>query len=93
MAVNLSELLALPPERRLELAEALAESVAPADLKPLVREFVAGAERTNRALEATLRRLDCLDETLERNRAEVREAVRRSGEKWPFLLPGLPQPQ
>jgi len=91
MAVNLSELLALPSEQRLKLAEALAESVAPAELEPLVREFVAGAKSTNQVLEAALSRLARLDETLERNRAEVREAVLRSGDGWPFPLPRTSQ--
>ena len=40
-----------------------------------------------RALEIALERLSRLDETIERNRAEVREAVRKSGHVWPFPLP------
>jgi hypothetical protein len=87
MAVNLSELLALPAEERLRLAEALWTSVAPADLGPLVVEFIERAERTNRALDATIRRLENLDEILARDRAEVREAVFRANEEWPFELP------
>jgi hypothetical protein len=87
MAVNVTELLALPREEREKLLEALMETTVPADIPPLVREFVARTERTNRALEAALERLSGLDETIERNRAEVREAVRQSGEVWPFPLP------
>jgi len=87
MAVNLPELLALPREERMKLAETLMESAVPSDIGPLLREFVARTERTNRALEAVLDRLSRMDEIIERNRAEVREAVRRSGETWPFPLP------
>lgn len=78
MAVNLSELLGLPSEERLKLAETLMESAAPADIESLLKEFVAGMERTNRAVEAALERLSRMDHEIERNRAEVREAVRRS---------------
>ena len=60
----------------------------PPDLEPLLKEFVAGMERTNRAVEAALERLSRMDETMERHRAEVREAVRRSGDVWPLPLPG-----
>jgi len=84
MAVNLSELLALPREERERLAEALMASTVPADIPLLLREFVARTERTNRALDVALDRLERLDEKLERDRAEVREAVLRSGERWPF---------
>jgi hypothetical protein len=87
MAVNVTELLALPREEREKLLEALMENTVPADIPPLLREFVASTERTNRALEVALERLSRLDETIVRNRAEVREAVRKSGEVWPFPLP------
>jgi hypothetical protein len=87
MAVNLSELLALPIEERTKLAEALLDSVARAELEPLAREFVESVKRTNAALDAAIARLDRFDEELARNRAEVREAVLRSGETWPFPLP------
>lgn len=87
MGVSLSELLALPSDERLKLAEALMESTAPPDIESLLKDFVAGMERTNRALDAALERLSQMDATIERNRAEVREAVRRSGEVWPFPLP------
>jgi len=80
-------LLALPREEREKLLEALMENTVPADIPPLLREFVASTERTNRALEVALERLSRLDETIVRNRAEVREAVRKSGEVWPFPLP------
>ena len=87
MAVNVNDVLALPREEREKLLEALMETTVPADIPPLVREFVARTERTNRALDVVLERLSRLDETLERNRAEVREAVRVSGDVWPFPLP------
>ena len=87
MAVDLSELLALPAEERLRLAEALWASVAPADLAPLIVEFIERAERINLALDATHRRFEELDQTLARDRAEVRESVLRAGEEWPFVLP------
>ena len=87
MAVNVAELLALPREEREKLLEALMETTVPTDIPPLIQEFVARTERTNRALEAALERLSGLDETIERNRAEVREAVRQSGDVWPFPLP------
>lgn len=87
MAVNLAELLALPEEERLKIAEQLMESAAPSDIEPLLRDFAERMERTNRALEVALDRLETLGATIERERAEVREAVRRSGEAWPFALP------
>jgi hypothetical protein len=87
MAVDLSELLALPAEERLRLAEALWTSVAPADLGLLLAEFIERAERTNQALDATIRRLENLGTTLARDRAEAREATLRAGEEWPFELP------
>jgi hypothetical protein len=83
MAVNLADLLALPAEERMKLAETLMESAAPLDMGPLLRDFVMRLERTNQALEAVLERFSTLDERLERSRAEVREAVIRSGEVWP----------
>jgi hypothetical protein len=87
MAVNLAELLALPLEERMKLAEVLIESTVPPDIGPLIRDLVAGLERTNRALDATLERLSTFDERLERSRAEVRQAVISSGDVWPFPLP------
>ena len=89
MAVDLSELLALPAEERLRLAAALWTSVAPADLGPLIVEFIERAERINRALDATIRRFEELHETLARDRAEVRESVLRAGEEWPFEAPSV----
>ena len=87
MAVNVTELLALPREEREKLLAALMETTVPADIPPLIREFAARTERTNRALEVALERLSRSDETIEQNRAEVREAVGRSGDVWPFPLP------
>jgi hypothetical protein len=87
MADTVDAVLALPREAREKLLEALLETPVPADIPPLVQEFVARTERTNRALELVLERLSHLDETIERNRAEVREAVRQSGDVWPFPLP------
>jgi hypothetical protein len=91
MAVDLSELLALPAEERLRLAEALWTSVAPGDLWPLIVEFIERSERINRALDATIRRFEELDATLARDRAEVRESVLRAGEEWPFEAPATLQ--
>lgn len=87
MAVNLSELLALPSDERMKLAEVLMESTAPQDIGPLLGEFVASLERSNRSLDVALERLSTFDERLEHSRAQVREAVIRSGEVWPFPLP------
>ena len=86
MGVDLSELLALPLEERTRLAEALVESVARAELEPLVREFAARADRTNKKLAGTISRLEHLDEDLERIRLEAREEVLRSGVVWPFAV-------
>jgi hypothetical protein len=55
-------------------------------MQPLLRDFVERMERTNRALEVALERMETLDGRIEIDRAEVREAVRRSGESWPFPL-------
>ncbi len=60
------------------------ESVAPTELGPTLREFARGLERTNRALDLAIARLSAVDERIHRSRAEVREAVLRSGEAWPF---------
>lgn len=87
MAVDMNELLALPPEERIKLAETLMESAVPGDIAPLLRQFVSGLERTNRALDLAIARLSVFDERLRRARAEVREAVLSSGEKWPLPLP------
>jgi hypothetical protein len=84
MSVELSELLALPKEERLRLAEMLMEGTVPPDIGPLLRDFVGSLERTNRALDLAIARLSALDERLARGRAEVREAVLTSGEGWPF---------
>ena len=86
MAVKVTDLLALPREEREKLLEALMETTVPTDIPRLIRGFVARTERTNRALEVALERLSRLDETIERNRAEVREAVRKFGDVWPFLF-------
>jgi hypothetical protein len=87
MAVKLNELLALSYDERIKLAEALMESTVPADMGPLVRELVERLERTTSALDSALERMSTMDERLERVRAEAREAVIRSGERWPFPLP------
>jgi hypothetical protein len=84
MAVDLNALLTLPAEERMKLAETLMESVAPPDIGPLLRQLVAGLQRTNRALDLAIARSIAFDERLRRVRAEVREAVLRSGEQWPF---------
>ena len=77
----------------MRLAEALLDSVARVELEPLARAFRESMERTNRTLDATLDRLEHLKEAIERDRIEVREAVRRSGEEWPFPLPSRPRAQ
>ena len=87
MAVNLSELLALPRAERLKLAETLMESAAPSDIESLLRALMECMERTNQALVVALDRMESLDSRIELDRAAVREAVRRSGESWPFPLP------
>ena len=87
MAVDLTELLALPRSERIKLAETLMESTAPSDMEPLLREFIERMERTNHALEAALERMESLDAEIEFDRARVREAVLRSGDTWPFPLP------
>ena len=84
MAVDLNELLALPPDERMKLAETLMEGAVPPDVGALLRELVSGLERTNRALDLAIARLSAFDERLRRARAEVREAVLVSGEKWPL---------
>ena len=89
MAVTVTDVLALPREEREKLLEALMETTIPADIPPLLREFVTCTERTNRALESALDRLGRLDETIERNRIEVRASVQQTQETWPFPLPPL----
>jgi hypothetical protein len=80
-------LLALPFEERAKLAEALWESVAPADLERLVKEFRAAMAQSNLAVEAARWRLHRLDAELRQGRADVREAVLRSGDQWQFASP------
>lgn len=87
MAVSVTELLALPFEERAKLAEALWESVAPGDLEPLIREMRACMEQAGQSLEATAWRLQHLDAELERNREEIREALRGTAPEWPFAVP------
>jgi hypothetical protein len=87
MAVTVTDILALPREEREKLLEALMETTIPADIPSLLREFVSRTEQSNLALESALDRLGGLDETIERNRAEVRAAVRRPQESWSFPLP------
>lgn len=83
MAVDLSELLALPDDERLRLAEALIESTVPADIAPLLRELVTRLAHTNQALDELHKRFGRLSATLENNRTQAREAVLRSGAVWP----------
>ena len=87
MAIDLAELLALPRDERMKLAEALMESAVTPDIGPLLRDFAGALERTTRALDLAIARFSALDERLARNRAETREAVLESGEAWPFPLP------
>jgi len=86
MVVNVNELLALPEDERVKLAEMLMESTVPPDIGPLLRDFVSALERTTCALDFAIARLSALDERLARGRAEVREAVLSSSEDWPFPL-------
>jgi hypothetical protein len=86
MAIDLDELMTLSREERMKLGETLIESAAPPDIVPLLRDFASSLERTNRALDLAIARLAALDERLALNRADVREAVLRSGEAWPFPL-------
>jgi hypothetical protein len=86
MTVNLTELLALPQSERMRLAEALMASAVPSDMETLLRSFAERMEQTNQVLEAAIQRFETIDERIERDRAEIREAVRRSGDSWPFPL-------
>jgi hypothetical protein len=86
MAVNLAELLALPSEQRLKLAEVLLESAVPEDIALMLRDLVTRLERTSRVIDQLHGRFGRLDETLLRNRAEVREAVLREHTIRPFQL-------
>jgi len=86
MVVDVNELLALPDDERMRLAEALMQSTVPPDVGSLLREFVSSLERTTRAFDLAIARLSALDERLARSRAEVREAVLSSAEAWPFPL-------
>lgn len=85
MAVNIAELLALPFDERVKIAEALVGDV-PEDLEPLIQKFAAGLRRTNVAIEATISRLENFNARVEQSRAEVRQAVLQSGESWPFAV-------
>jgi hypothetical protein len=87
MTIDLNELLALPVEERMRIGEALMESAVPPDISALLREFVSSLERTTHALDLAIARLSALDERLARGRAEVREAVLRSGEALPLQAP------
>lgn len=86
MAADLDALLALPPDERMRIAEALLESAAPSDGGPLLGELVTALERTSRALDLAMARLVGLEERLRRARAEVREAVLLAGDEWPFAV-------
>jgi hypothetical protein len=54
------------------------------ELQSLASELIRTVERTDKAVDAAISRLENLDEELEQGRIEVREAVRRSGQEWPF---------
>jgi hypothetical protein len=87
MAIDLDELLALPPEERVKLGEMLMEGTVPPDIGPLLRDFASSLERTTRTIDLAIARLMALDERLARSRAEVKEAVLRDAEPWPFPFP------
>jgi hypothetical protein len=55
-----------------------------AELQALARELLETVARTEQALDAAVRRLEHLEQTLERCRDEVRDEVRESAERWPF---------
>lgn len=57
------------------------------ELASLGRELTNAVERADKALESAVSRLENLDEELRQGRMEVREAVRRSDQKWPFVMP------
>jgi hypothetical protein len=57
------------------------------ELQSLASELIRKVERTDKALEAAVSRLENLDEELEQGRIEAREAVHRSGQGWPFDAP------
>lgn len=87
MAIDMNELMALPRDERIQLAEALMEGTLPPDIGPLLQHFASSLERTHRALDLAIARLLALDERLALNRAEARETVLLSGEVWPLPLP------
>lgn len=84
-----NEIRALTAAEKVELLDVLlSELDAPTEeLGLLAKELIDGAERAGKALGAAVSRLEGLDEELKRGRIEAREAVLRSGEKWPFELP------
>jgi hypothetical protein len=82
-----NDIRALSADEKDELLLSLmAELDAPSatEFKMLVKELTASASRANRALDAAIARLDTLDETIERGRAEVRQSVQDAEERWPF---------
>ncbi|HEY5568438.1 MAG TPA: hypothetical protein VIM81_14515 [Gammaproteobacteria bacterium] len=54
------------------------------ELRSLAGELISAVERADEALKAAVSRVENLDEELRQGRIEVSEAVRRSGERWPF---------
>jgi hypothetical protein len=83
------DILALSAADKEELLSLLISEldVQAEELESLARELIYAVERTDKALEAAVSRLENLDEELRQGRIEVREAVRRSGEEWPFGVP------
>ncbi|HEY5569575.1 MAG TPA: hypothetical protein VIM81_20300 [Gammaproteobacteria bacterium] len=57
------------------------------ELESLAKTLIDAVARSDKALQAAVSRLENFDEELRQGRIEVRDAVRRSGERWPIDLP------
>lgn len=64
----------------------------PSEVRELVLELGEKAERTQESLDGTLEYLGGLDARLRQRGIEAREEVIRSGERWPFEKPTVPDP-
>jgi hypothetical protein len=62
------------------------DATSAGELGVLVKELTTSVTSVNQAFDSAITRLDKLDETIERGQAEVRQAVRESGEQWPFPI-------
>ena len=83
------DIRALTAAEKVELLNVLlSELDVPTEgLSMLARELISATERAGEALDAAVSRLESLDDELKQSRIEAREAVLRSGEKWPFEVP------